>query len=158
MSPTGCWNLMATTKVIILLFSLQWNLSTAAVIQPRVPQPQHDHPTDRPSSFISSDLLKKLNGDMSETSIVANIPKMNIVSVQQLYPKLRQNTKRIVAKFGPYDLVGRGVKAIANYVVFKANRSSNPNHLLSSAPWTQRVKPSSTLQAAVYATTAPFSP
>jgi hypothetical protein len=98
---------MVMMKLQLLLFFL--GLSTAVAVKPRAASPQHDHPSERPKSLISPSLLAKLNGDMSEASVVAAIPSIKVVNVEQLVPKLRQKSKRIVAKFGPYDLVGKGV-------------------------------------------------
>jgi hypothetical protein len=91
---------------MILLGVLQilaFAICEASVIQPR------DEPN--PLSLLGplSGILAGLKGKDPLVGIKEALPQAKIASVRTLTPRIRPDAKRIIVRYGPYTLTGKGV-------------------------------------------------
>lgn len=85
-------------------------VASAAVVAPRAPQTATIDPNS-PFGPLAG-LLKGSNGTAGGVgaALIKALPKAKLAKVTSVPPKLRPGAKRIVASYGPYVLLGRGVR------------------------------------------------
>jgi hypothetical protein len=98
-------------KSLILSFVLPL-VASSAVLVPRVPQTTPS--TAAPKSPFGGlrDLIKGKNGTAATAAIIAALSNAKLDKVEHVKAQLRPGAKRLVARYGPYVLAGKGVSHI----------------------------------------------